>query len=114
MVDGDEIIPLFDAPHLIKCIRNNLMTKDLDIDMSNEDENKGYATWEDLAKCYLIDKGLHTIRRQCSKLTDGHIVLTKIKKMKVKYCTQVFSATVASAIETYARTKCKYMFRFFT
>ena len=30
VVDGHEIIQLFDPPHLLKCIRNNLLTKDLE------------------------------------------------------------------------------------
>lgn len=28
-VDGNLIIPLFDPPHLLQCIRNNLLTKEL-------------------------------------------------------------------------------------
>ena len=29
MVDEQKIIPLFHPPHLLKCVRNNLLTKDL-------------------------------------------------------------------------------------
>jgi len=28
-INNQEIIPLFDPPHLLKCLRNNLLTKNL-------------------------------------------------------------------------------------
>jgi len=55
-----------------------------------------------------MDKNLNIIRPQLKKLTKKHIIENKIKKMRVKHATQVFSGTVASYIETLTNLKCEY------
>ncbi|TGZ56290.1 hypothetical protein DBV15_11737 [Temnothorax longispinosus] len=80
-VDNAEIVALYDPPHLIKGIRNNLLTKDLTINCKN-DKPIEIALWEE------------------------HIVENKIKKMRVKHATQVLSGTMASFIETVTKSKC--------
>lgn len=104
-VKNIEVVPLFDPPHLIKCIRNNLLTKDLIIN-DNETE-KRTASWDVIKTAWLMDKKMNIIRPQLKKITKEHILENKIKKMRVKYATQVLSGTVASCIETLTRTKCK-------
>ncbi|KAJ8914061.1 hypothetical protein NQ315_017582, partial [Exocentrus adspersus] len=86
IVDGKEIVPLYDTPHLIKGIRNNLLTKDLHFEIDNKN---CVAKWHHLEQFYLLDIG--DPEKICPKLTDGHILRGKINKMKVKCCTQVFS-----------------------
>lgn len=44
-VEDMEIIPLYDPPHLIKGIRNNLLTKDLIISGENNEPDK-IASWD--------------------------------------------------------------------
>lgn len=90
----------------MKCIRNNLLTKDLQLDYGTIQER--IASWDVIRRAWLMDKKLNTIRPQLKKITKEHIIEEHIKKMRVKYATQVFSGTVASCIETLTRLKCKY------
>ncbi|XP_053625003.1 uncharacterized protein LOC128683403 [Plodia interpunctella] len=92
IVDGHEIVPLYDPPHLLKCIRNNLKTKNLTY---NFDGQEHIAKWDhiyELHKANPIYKGLRLV----SKLTDYHVVHSKIPKMKVKFASQLFSRTVGA------------------
>lgn len=104
-VDGAVIVPLYDCPHLIKGVRNNLLTKDL---LLNKKNTTSVASWDVVKTAWLMDRTMNSIRPQLKKLTEEHILEKKIKKMRVKYATQVLSGTVASYIETLARSKCKY------
>lgn len=106
-VGNIEIIPLYDPPHLIKGIRNNLLSKNLAMSCHNNIPAQ-IASWDIIKTAWLIDKELNMIRPQLKKLTKDHILENKIKKMRVKYATQVLSGTVASCIETLTRSKCKY------
>lgn len=93
-VNGKEIIPIFDTPHLIKGIRNNLITKNLKCII--EDEVK-IAKWDHLIKLHEENpsyKGIRLIKN----LTEAHIDPKKIPKMKVKMATQIFSQTVATSM----------------
>lgn len=87
---NQEIIPLFDVPHLMKGIRNNLLNKDLHFTLNNE---KKIAKWAHIEQFYMLDSSEPSLRI-CNKLTDSHILKDRINKMKVKNCTQVFSNTV--------------------
>ncbi|KAF0705011.1 Uncharacterized protein FWK35_00030365, partial [Aphis craccivora] len=66
------IIHLFDVPYLMKCTRNNLLTKNLNFVTENTPK--------------------------IAKLTDCHVMPDKIPKMKVRYSTQVFSQRVSAII----------------
>lgn len=101
-----EIIPLYDPPHLIKGIRNNLLTKGLALRCHNIPT--GIASWDVIKTAWIMDKKLNTIRPQLKKLTKEHVVENKVKKMRVKHATQIFSGTVAACIESLTRSKCKY------
>lgn len=68
------------------------------------------ASWDVIKTAWIMDRKLNTIRPLLKKLTKEHIVKNKIKKMRVKYATQVLSGTVASCIETLTRFKCKYFY----
>lgn len=93
-IDGKEIVPLYDAPHLIKGIRNNLLTKDLLYVKNGEQKT---AKWDYLIKLHEENPSFMGLR-MLPKLTDQHILPDKIKKMKVKCATQVFSKSVAVAM----------------
>ncbi|KAI4454877.1 hypothetical protein MML48_9g00017621 [Holotrichia oblita] len=98
-IDGNMIIPLFDPPHLLKCIRNNLLTKDLSF---WENDIKKIGKWSHIRDAYLID--LSAKVRNMPKLTDLHVMPSRVLKMKVAMCTQVFSQSVSSTIELMSRS----------
>lgn len=51
-IQNKEIVPLFDSPHLLKGIRNNLTTTDLSFSI---DGIKKTARWKDVIQFYEID-----------------------------------------------------------
>lgn len=93
LVDNTEVVPLYDTPHLMKCIRNNLMVKDLKYD--NEDNQTKVAKWSHI-ECLYNESPAYQGIRIIPKLTENHVKPAKISKMKVKYATQLFSRTVAA------------------
>lgn len=104
-VGDNEIIPLFDAPHLLKGIRNNLLTKNLKF---KKDLKIREARWSHLRQFYELDLQQSTIGdRLAPKLTDSHIYVEKIKKMKVSHATQIFSQRVGSIMKMLAQWSCK-------
>lgn len=107
-VGNVEIVALYDPPHLLKGIRNNLLTKDLAINCQNGVPDDQVATWDVIKTVWLMDKKINKIRPQLKKLTKAHVIEDKIKKMRVKHAAQVFSGTVAGCIETLTRSKCMY------
>lgn len=80
---------MFDPPHLIKCIRNNLMKYTFTFGHYT-------AKWQDIVAFYNKDKEMPI--RAAPKLTDKHIHPNNFQKMKVKYATQILSHTVAASI----------------
>lgn len=95
IVNNQEIIPLYDTPHLFKGLRNNLLTKDLHFEIN---QKKCVAKWKHFEQFYSIDSE-NPNEKVCPKLTDQHIIPEKINKMKVKCCTQVFSHQVGSLMK---------------
>jgi hypothetical protein len=79
MVQNEEIIFLFDTPHLLKGIRNNLLTKDL-IWECNGEIVKG--EWNHILQAYLTDQPCGDLRA-LRKINDLHVIPEKIPKMKV-------------------------------
>jgi len=89
-----QIVHIFDVPHLIKCIRNNLLTKDLVFSINGE---KGCAKWAHIQDLYSIDSAIPDCK-MLPRITDQHVVPEKILKMKVKCATQIFSQRVSSTM----------------
>ncbi|XP_030228789.1 uncharacterized protein LOC115555886 [Gadus morhua] len=87
---GVQRVPvIFDVPHLLKSIRNNLFKHAL--------QTQGKTVlWKHISQFYELDK-LHTIR-MAPKLTDKHILLPAFSKMRVSLAAQVFSHTVSAGI----------------
>ena len=86
---------MFDPPHLLKNIRNNLKKQNF---MMYGKE----ISWSYIEQFYLFDKENEV--RYAPKLTDDHINLPFNKKMKVNLAAQVLSHTVAAGICTLIRT----------
>lgn len=87
---NDLIKPLYDVPHLLKGLRNNLLTKDLVY--YDEENKKKLMKWEYLEMLYDADKAYGELR-VAHKLTEEHITFL------VKTAAQVFSHSVAVATE---------------
>lgn len=92
LVNDEFIIPLYDPPHLIKCIRNNLISKHLKYIKNGQVK---IAKWAHIMALHKENPGYKGIRL-VPKLTDAHCDPSKIPRMKVKNATQLFSQTVAS------------------
>jgi len=89
-----KLVHIYDVPHLIKCIRNNLITKNLVFTIDNDVK---YAKWSHLVDLYNKDNAIPDCK-MLPRLTDQHIIPDKILKMKVKNATQVFSQRVSSTM----------------
>ncbi|VEN38885.1 unnamed protein product, partial [Callosobruchus maculatus] len=98
LIDGQEIIHLYDPPHLLKGVRNGLLTKDLHF---TQEGKQKVASWSHVIDIYRIDRQMGKFS-QFTKLTDEHVLPERIRKMKVRNCSQVFSNTVATAMKVRA------------
>ena len=86
--NGKKIFYLYDPPHIIKAIRNNLLNYDFHFDGK-------IGSWRDIQQLYNIDSKNDI--RCCAKQTSKHLNPNGFQKMKVKFATQVFSHTVSAA-----------------
>ncbi|CAG9112952.1 unnamed protein product [Plutella xylostella] len=91
---NSKIYPIYDPPHLLKGIRNNLLTKDLIFEIDGE---KGVAKWSHIEELYTRKPGFDGLRL-VPKLTAEHVKPKFIPKMRVKHCAQVFSRTTSVAL----------------
>lgn len=89
-----KLIPIFDVPHLIKGMRNNLLTKDLKY-FDFEEESEKIVKWDYYKLTYEADKSYGELKCLL-KITDEHIYVEKMRKMKVKPAAQIFSHTMAA------------------
>lgn len=96
-VNHKKIFTIYDVPHLVKSIRNNLIARDIYI-------GEKTVSWEDVRAVYQIDKKSNTARA-IPKISEQHITPNTFQKMRVKYATQIFSRTVSAAINTCVATK---------
>lgn len=108
LIDGIEVIPLFDPPHLIKGIRNNLLPntkkkiiKKLQfvIEIDGKEELMT-ARWDEIQSAFIIHKYGPKDKDDKDddkkwKLTSAHVYEEEMSKMKVKVAAQVLSNTVA-------------------
>ncbi|CAH2094612.1 unnamed protein product [Euphydryas editha] len=97
-VQGQEIVPIYDVPHLLKGLRNNLLTKDMIYKDFNDEGKEKVFKWHYLQQLYAADKSFGELR-YLHKVTEEHINRDKLKKMRVKTAAQVFSHSVAVATE---------------
>jgi DNA transposase THAP9 len=91
---GSKYFYMFDPPHLLKSIRNNLQKYSLVFG-----GNK-VASWADIESFFKLDQQQRF--RLAPRLTPKHIELPAFSKMKVKLAAQVISRSVASGLETHA------------
>lgn len=88
---------IYDPPHLLKCIRNNLLTKDVKFTLNNIEYT---ASWKFIHNLYFADKSNEDMGyRALPKLTEEHVVIEKLRKMKVSIAAQTLSHRVASTLK---------------
>lgn len=58
---------------------------------------------------YEIDIRNNTINRMLPKITEEHVIPNKIKKMKVKCATQIFSRSVSAYIQLLSDFEGKFL-----
>lgn len=98
LIDDEEVVPVYDPPHSLKGIRNNLFDNDCRFKCRN---NKiEVAFWNDIHTMYNLEE-VGDDYRMCSKLTDIHI--HNSKKIKVSIAAQVLSHRVAALMRGLAR-----------
>jgi len=89
--EGKKIYLLYDPPHLIKNVRNNL--KKQGFNMADKT-----ISWQYIEDFFNMDSRLPI--RMAPRLTAKHIQLPPFASLRVRYATQVLSHTVASGIMT--------------
>ena len=94
---GRKIFSIFDAPHLLKCIRNlllhhNMLVPTVTVEGS---EQLMEARWEDIRKAYEQDKKNPLIFRSLHKLKDHYLDPLRKTAMKVKIAAQTMSRSVS-------------------
>lgn len=105
-VNGATITHIFDPPHLIKSVRNNLLVKNLSHTVSfnetkfksngsvvwnEKNKQKRTASWQDVSDFYDFNNN-SGIFNLIPKITADHISPIR-RKMKVNLATEIFSAT---------------------
>ena len=96
LIEDVEIVPIFDPPHLLKCIRNNLMIKYVTFTYRGENLT---ASWSHIKTLYEFDKKNEVNgSRSLPSLKDEHIYPEKMHKMKDKLAAQVFSQRFAAIL----------------
>lgn len=93
-IGKQQIFPLYDPPHPIKGIRNNLLCKNLKYTLKGR---QCMAKWDHIVALYKRRPGYSGVNL-IPKLTAHHVVPELIPKMRVKHCTQVFSQSVGVAM----------------
>lgn len=87
---GDPILCMYDVPHLVKSVRNNLLSDDFIYSGKR-------ISMKDIKKTFLVDQTSETCRA-LPKVTKVHINPNNFKKMSCKLATQIFSKSMAAAI----------------
>lgn len=97
LIDGKEVIYLYDVPHLLKGIRNNLVNNNL-LFKWKEDRYET-ASWQHITDLYEFEqRSSNEDFKLCPKLTEEHVYPSKMKKMKVKMAAQIFSQKTSAVM----------------
>ena len=89
--NNKNVFVIYDPPHLIKNVQNNLMK-------SNYKYDDVEVRWQYIVDFYNRDKTMHI--RMAPKLTDKHITLPPFSAMHVNLAAQTLSHSVAARINT--------------
>ncbi|GFO05396.1 transposable element p transposase [Plakobranchus ocellatus] len=89
--DNIRVYGMFDPPHLIKSIRNNLYSNGFRV-------GDAKMCWSYISRLYEIESKPPI--RLCPKLTQRHIVLKNFSKLSVNLAVHILSHSVAAGIAT--------------
>lgn len=89
---GKKLFLIYDMPHLVKSLRNNLLTGDFKF-------GDKIVSINDIKKTYDLDSTNTTARAMC-KITPQHLNPNPFQKMSCKLAIQLFSNSVSSTIKT--------------
>ena len=89
----NKIFFVFDPPHIMKCLRNNFQSYDIEFKPGK------FARWDHIKALWNLE--CQAKIRLVLKLSASHIFLGVGQKMKVVLAIQIFSHSVAAAIRTY-------------
>lgn len=92
IIHNIKLFLIYDMPHLIKSLRNNLLNGDFEVS-----ENK-IVSINDIKTAYNID--VKNIARAMVKITPTHLAPNPFQKMNCKLAIQLFSHSVSAAIKT--------------
>ncbi|CAG4931767.1 unnamed protein product [Colias eurytheme] len=87
-INDKKIYCIFDVPHLMKSIRNNLLVNDLKVDDKT-------ISWKYVQYLYCQDKEMEL--QMIPKVTEKHLHPSNVEKRRVKYAVQIFSLSVYAA-----------------
>jgi len=90
--NGNDVYVMYDPPHLMKNVRNNMLRYDIII-------GSDVISFDYISKLFDLEQA--SVLRFVPKLTKTHIEPNAFKRMNVKLATQVLSHSVASAIRAY-------------
>lgn len=102
VVKESVVYALFDVPHLLKSVRNNLKKYDLKFVDKDSKDKEMRASWKDIETFY--DKDSKQRYRIAPKLTYNHVYAKGLATMKVKLAAQTFSHSVAAGLNVYVTT----------
>ena len=91
-MQGKQVIFMYDPPHLLKSVRNNLVKHDFLVEGN-------LVSWKYVTDFYNRDSQLQI--RMAPKLTKKHIELPPFSAMRVCLAAEALSHTVAAGISTY-------------
>ena len=94
---GDPVFCMYDPPHLIKSIRNNLKLYGFDI-------NGASISWIHIVKFFEQDSSSPI--RLAPKLTKRHLTVPPFSHLRVSLATQVLSHSVAAGMLTLSKYGC--------
>lgn len=92
-----KIYLLYDTPHLVKSVRNALLSHDILVT-----DNKT-VSWRILRKLLLMENG---VVRSLYHLTEAHIQPNAFQRQNVSLATQIFSAKTVACIQTALALNC--------
>ncbi|CAH2207882.1 jg6025 [Pararge aegeria aegeria] len=95
LLKNSKIAIMFDVPELINSLREVLMMNDIIYRDGGPDQLT--ASWDDIRSLYNLEQNKNC--RLAHKLTNVHIGSLTLDRSKVKYAAQVFSRSVAAAIQ---------------
>jgi len=84
---------VYDVPHLLKSVRNNFMKHDIKF------ANGCVTSWKHINQFYELDRA-SPIRLVAPCITDRHMDVNNMTKMRVSLAAQVFSHSVAAGLQT--------------